>query len=302
MSKTNTNHKVHSIFLFALTIYSTIALLLSGNNVIDMNCLIVKIIAYAVFIFYFLKEVWRHKLDLKRKDPEYNFIIESFWNLNFIFEVAILLSLYKHEKSLIILMISCIIVLISFIFRIVQYIRYSKKRFLFVISIVLIFFLGIFNSDLQKIMTLSLNLISIIFGETLLKEKFKEQIEESKVEYNLIESNFKYNLAILNIGGIIALIVTQATEGIKEWEFFRDYLEKNSFNECSYICTESLYMGIIRYLILAIIYIIYYFIFIDYGKSKKIKDKVFNYFIKKWDLLEKKDIAINENKMNSKES
>ena len=302
MSKTNTNHKVHNIFLVVLTIYSTIALLLSGNNVIDMNCLIVKIIAYAVFIFYFLKEVWRHKLDLKRKDPEYNFIIESFWNLNFIFEVAILLSLYKHEKSLIILMISCIIVLISFIFRIVQYIRYSKKRFLFVISIVLIFFLGIFNSDLQKIMTLSLNLISIIFGETLLKEKFKEQIEESKVEYNLIESNFKYNLAILNIGGIIALIVTQATEGIKEWEFFRDYLEKNSFNECSYICTESLYMGIIRYLILAIIYIIYYFIFIDYGKSKKIKDKVFNYFIKKWDLLEKKDIAINENKMNSKES
>lgn len=295
MSKTNTNYKVHSIFLGVLTLYSIIALFLSVNNVIDMNCLIVKIIAYAVFIFYFFKEAWRHKLDLKRKDPEYNLIIESFWNLNFIFNVAILLSLYKHEKSLCILMISCIIVLISFIFRIVQYIRYSKKRFLFVISILVIFFLGIFNSDLQKIMTLSFNLISIIFGETLLKEKFKEQIEESKVAYNLIESNFKYNLAILNIGGIIALIVTQATEGIKKWKFFIDYLGKNLFTEC-------LYMGIIRYLILAIIYIIYYFIFIDYGKSKKIKDKVFNYFIKKWDLLEKKDIAINENKMNSKES
>lgn len=295
MSKTNTNYKVHSIFLGVLTLYSIIALLLSVKNVIDMNCLIVKLIAYAVFIFYFLKEVWRHKLDLKRKDPEYNLIIESFWNLNFIFNVAILLSLYKYEKSLCILMISCIIVLISFIFRIFQYIKYSKKRFLFVISILLIIFLGIFNSDLQKILTLSLNLISIIFGETLLKEKFKEQIEERKVEYNLIESNFKYNLAILNIGAIISLIVIQATEGIKKCSFFIKYLGKNPYTAC-------LYMGIIRYLILAILYIIYYFIFIDYGKSKKIKDKVFNYFIKKWDLLEKKDIVINENRKNSKES
>lgn len=295
MSKTDMNHKVHNIFLVVLTVYSIIALYLSVNNVIDENCLIVKLISNAVFIFYFLKEVWRHKLDLKRKDQEYNLIIESFWNLNFIFDVVILLSLYKHENSLSLLMISCIIVLISFIFRIVQYIIYSKKRFLFVISILLIIFLGIFNSDLQKIMTLSLNLISIIFGETLLKGKFKEQIEESKVEYNLIKSNFKYSLAILNIGAIIALIVIQATEGIKEWSYFKEYLGINSFTEC-------LYMGIIRYLILAILYLLYYFIYIDYGKSKKIKDKVFNYFIKKWNLLEKKDIELNENKINFKES
>lgn len=302
MSKTNTNHKVHNIFLVGITIYSIIALYLSVNNVIDENCFIVKGISYTVSLFYFLKEGWRHNLDLMRKDPEYNLIIESFWNLNFIFNVVILLSLYKYEKPLNILMISCIIVLISFSFRIFQYIKYSKKRFLFVISISLIIILGIFNSDLQKILTLSLNLISIIFGETLLKEKFKEQIKESKVEYNLIESNFKYNLAILNIGGIIALIVIQATEGIKNWSFFINYLEKNSSTECFYIFTECLYMGIIRYLILAILYIIYYFIFIDYGKSKKIKDKVFNYFIKKWDLLEKKDKVINENRKNSKES
>lgn len=295
MLKTKTNFKKYNIFLIIITVYSLIALLLSLNNLIDENCLIVKIIGYVVILLYFLKEIWRHKLDLKRKDPEYNLIIESFWNLNFIFNVVILLSLYKYEKSLSILMISCIIVLTSFIFRIVQYIIYSKKRFLFVLSILLIIFLGIFNSDLQKIMTLSLNLISIIFGETLLKEKFKEQIEESKVEYNLIESNFKYNLAILNISGIIALIVIQATEGIKKWSFFIKYLGKNLFTEC-------LYMGIIRYSILAILYIIYYFIFIDYGKSKKIKDKVFNYFIKKWDLLEKKDILINEHRLNSKES
>lgn len=273
------------MFLVVLTVYSIIALCLclSVKNVIDENCLIVKIIAYVIISLYFLKEICRNKSDLKRKDPEYNLIIESFWNLNFIFNVVILLSLYKYEKSLSILMISCIVVLISFIFRIVQYIIYSKKRFLFVISILLIIFLGIFNSDLQKIMTLSLNLISIIFGETLLKEKFKGQIEESKVEYNLIESNFKYNLAILNIGAIVALIVIQTTEGIKEWSYFKEYLGINSFTKC-------LYMGIIRYFILAILYLLYYFIFIDYGKSKKIKDKVFNYFIKKWDILEKRDI------------
>lgn len=295
MSKTNTNHKSHCIFLFAITLYSLIVLYLSVKNVIDENCLIIKIIAYVIIALYFLKEICRSKLDLKRRDPEYNLIIESFWNMNFIFNVVILLSLYKYENSLSVLMISCIIVFISFAFRIVQYIIYSKKRFLFVISILLIIFLGIFNSNVQKIMTLSLNLISIKFGETLLKEKFKEQIEECKVEYNLIKSNFKYNLAILNIGAIIALIVIQITEGIKEWSYFKEYLGINSF-------TESLYMGIIRYFILAILYLLYYFIFIDYGKSKKIKDKVFNYFIKKWDLLEKRDIELDENKINSKES
>lgn len=277
------NYKLRDKFLFAITVYSLIALCLSVNNVIDENCLIVKIIAFVIISLYFPKEIWRYKLDLKRKDPEYNLIIESYWNINFIFNVVILLSLYKLEKSLSILMISCIIVLISFIFRIVQYFVYSKKRFLFVISILLIIFFGIFNSDVQKIMTLSLNLISIKFGETLLKEKFKEQIEECKVEYNLIKSNFKYNLAILNIGAIIALIVIQATEGIKDWSYFKEYLGQNSFTEC-------LYMGIIRYIILAILYLLYSFIFIDYEKSKKIKDKVFNYFIKKWDILEKRDM------------
>lgn len=289
------NYKLRDKFLFAITVYSLIVLCLSVNNVIDENCLIVKIIAFVIISLYFPKEIWRYKLDLKRKDPEYNLIIESYWNINFIFNVVILLSLYKLEKSLNILMISCIIVLISFIFRIVQYFVYSKKRFLFVISILLIIFLGIFNSDVQKIMTLSLNLISIKFGETLLKEKFKEQIEECKVEYNLIKSNFKYNLAILNIGAIIALIVIQATEGIKEWSYFKEYLGKNSFTEC-------LYIGIIRYIILAILYLLHSFIFIDYEKSKKIKDKVFNYFIKKWDILEKRDIKLNENKINSIES
>ncbi len=283
MSNTNMNYKLRDKFLFAITVYSLIALCLSVNNVIDENCLIVKIIAFVIISLYFPKEIWRYKLDLKRKDPEYNLIIESYWNINFIFNVVILLSLYKLEKSLNILMISCIIVLISFIFRIVQYFVYSKKRFLFVISILLIIFFGIFNSDVQKIMTLSLNLISIKFGETLLKEKFKEQIEECKVEYNLIKSNFKYNLAILNIGAIIALIVIQATEGIKDWSYFKEYLGQNSFTEC-------LYMGIIRYIILAILYLLYSFIFIDYEKSKKIKDKVFNYFIKKWDILEKRDM------------
>lgn len=88
------------MFLVVLTVYSIIALCLclSVKNVIDENCLIVKIIAYVIISLYFLKEICRNKSDLKRKDPEYNLIIESFWNLNFIFNVVILLSLYKYEK------------------------------------------------------------------------------------------------------------------------------------------------------------------------------------------------------------
>lgn len=271
MSKTNTNYKVHSIFLGVLTLYSIIALLLSVKNVIDMNCLIVKIIAYAVFIFYFLKEVWRHKLDLKRKDPEYNFIIEQIWNLNLLFEVIILVKTFYSNYENIYMTLFCVsigIVLVSTSYNVYNLLKYSKKGITILICLILTFVLGFFNENNQTVLTILTTLMTTVFGRTILKNVFSSQItyyeKNKKIKKEVILDTLEYKLAMVNIIVIFTRLIIVITNFLNSISFI------NELN-----CIEKyLTIGIIRFMILASTYLLFLSKY-----RKKLKERLFNYLM-----------------------
>lgn len=281
-----------NLILAAVTLYSTTTAYFSLRNISCINNLCTKIANIVVLVLYIYKERYRWKNDLKRKKPYYNFLIENLWNISFLFSVLTLLIIYNVEKPCI-LIFSLALVGGSFLLRICQFIKYTNTIFLSSISIVSLFALGFFNDEIQSVLTLSINLISLIFGDIFIKEKFKEQISNSKKDESEINTRIKYNLALVNLGLVCAFIVVKSTEWIKDCRFFKAIVESN-------IIKGGLYIGIIRYAILAFIYMIYYLIFSDYDRRKRIKDYLFNLFIENWDPIEKKNIQLNDKKSNTK--
>lgn len=272
MSKTNTNHKVHNIiFLVVLTLYSLTVLFLSLTNIIDENCLIVKRIAYVFILFYFLKEVWRHKLDLKRKDPEYNFIIEQIWNLNLLFEVIILVKTFYSNYENIYMTLFCVsigIVLVSTSYNVYNLLKYSKKGVTVLICLLLTFFLGLFNENNQTILTVLTTLMTVVFGRTVLKNIFNSQIagyeRENKMKKDYILDKFEYKLAMVNTIVIFAQFIIVITNFINSISFI------NELN-----CIEKyLTIGIIRFMILASTYILFLSKY-----REKLKERLFNYLM-----------------------
>lgn len=282
-----------NLILAAVTLYSTTIAYFSMRNMSCINNLWIKIANVVVIVLYICKERYRCKNDLKRKNPYYNFLIENLWNISFLFIVLTLLIIYNVEKPLFILIFSLSLLVVggSFLLRICQFIKYTNTIFLSSISIVSLFALGFFNDEIQSVLTLSINLISLIFGDVFIKEKFKEQISNSKKDEGEINTRIKYNLALVNLGLVCAFIVVKSTEWIKGCCFFK-----------TNIIQGGLYIGIIRYAILALIYIIYYLIFSDYDRRKRIKDYIFNLFIENWDPIEKKNIQLNDKKRNTKKN
>lgn len=271
MSKTNTNHKVHNIILVVLTVYSIIALCLSLMNKIDENCLIVKRIAYVLILFYFLKEVWRHKLDLKRKDPEYNFKIEQIWNLNLLFEVIILVkTFYSNYENIYMTLffVSIIIVLVSTFYNVYNLLKYSKKGVIILICLLLTFVLGLFNENNQTVLTIITTLMTAVFGRTVLKNVFSSQItyyeKNKKIEKDVILDTLEYKLAMVNIIVIFNRLIVVITN-------FLNYI--SFINELN--CIEKyLTIGIIRFMILASTYLLFLSKY-----REKLKEWLFNYLM-----------------------
>lgn len=272
MSKINTNHKVHNIiFLVVLTVYSLTVLFLSLTNIIDENCLIVKRIAYVFILFYFLKEVWRHILDLKRKDPEYNFIIEQIWNLNLLFEVIILVKTFYSNYENIYMTLFCVsigIVLVSTSYNVYNLLKYSKKGVTVLICLLLTFFLGLFNENNQTILTILTTLMTVVFGRTVLKNIFNSQIagygRDNKMKKDYILDKFEYKLAMVNTIVIFAQFIIVITNFINSISFI------NELN-----CIEKyLTIGIIRFMILASTYLLFLSKY-----REKLKERLFNYFM-----------------------
>ena len=291
MSQTNTNHKVHNIFLVVLTVYSiiTLCLCLFVKNVIDENCLIVKIIAYAVFLFYFLKEIWRHKLDLKRKDPEYNFIIEQIWNLNLLFEVIILVKTFysNYENIYVTLFLaSIIIVSVSTFYNVYNLLKYSKKGLTILICLLLTFVLGLFNENNQTVLTILTTLMTAVFGRTILKNVFSSQItyyeKNKKIKKEVILDTLEYKLAMVNIIVIFTRLIIVITNFLNSISFI------NELN-----CIEKyLTIGIIRFMILASTYLLFLSKY-----RKKLKERLFNYLmnLKIKTVIHKQNIICNYN-------
>lgn len=259
------------IFLVVLTVYSLTVLFLSLTNIIDENCLIVKRIAYVFILFYFLKEVWRHILDLKRKDPEYNFIIEQIWNLNLLFEVIILVKTFYSNYENIYMTLFCVsigIVLVSTSYNVYNLLKYSKKGVTVLICLLLTFFLGLFNENNQTILTILTTLMTVVFGRTVLKNIFNSQIagygRDNKMKKDYILDKFEYKLAMVNTIVIFAQFIIVITNFINSISFI------NELN-----CIEKyLTIGIIRFMILASTYLLFLSKY-----REKLKERLFNYFM-----------------------
>lgn len=294
MSKKQFNYRLWNIILAIITIYSMTIFYLSMREISCINNFFIKFFNFVTILLFIYKEKVRRKYALEKNDPHYNFMIENFWNISFLFIVASFLKMYNCENLSFIFILSLAFVSFSFIFRVWQFIKYTNTILLSSVSIISVLALGYFNDEIQGFLTLIINLISIIFGDIFLKEKFKEQISNSKKDEGEINTRIKYNLALINIGLVCAFTVVKSTEWIKKICLYKTVVESD-------IIKGGLYIGIIRYAILALIYLIYYIIFSDYDRSKRIKDYLFNLFIENWDPIEKKDKQLNEKNRNEKE-
>lgn len=283
MSKKPCKFLLWNIILTVVTLYSISITYIPLRNIPCINKSCIKMLNIFVIVLYICKERYRCNYDLKRKDPYYNFLIENLWNISFLFSVVSLIKISNFENPMFIFGFSLLLVVISFILRICQFIKYTNTILLSSISIISVFALGFYNDEIKSVLTLSINLISIIFGDVFIKEKFKEQINNSKKNEGEINKKIKYNLALVNLGLVFAFIIVKSTEWIKCCCFFKTIIESN-------IIKGGLYIGIIRYAILALIYMIYYLVFSDYDRAKRIKNYLFNLFIENWDPIEKKNI------------
>lgn len=129
-----------------------------------------------------------------------------------------------------------------------------------------------FIKDNQEIITIVTTLITAVFGRIVLKNIFANEIEEHKKKGTMSEGatldRLEYRIALANIQLLIAQIVIFVTESIRDKCVYKRILEKLA------VC-DSLFIGIIRFVILTIIYI-----FFVYKCGKNFKKKVFNFLIK----------------------
>lgn len=141
MSKKQFNYRLWNIILAIITIYSTTIFYLSMHEVLSINNLFVKILNFGTIIFFIYKEKLRCKYALEKIDPYYNFMIENFWNISFLFIIASFLKIYNYENSFFIFILSLIFVGLSFIFRVWQFIKYTNTILLSFFLFYLLLFL-----------------------------------------------------------------------------------------------------------------------------------------------------------------
>lgn len=267
MSKNNYTNRKHSIIIIISTMISLFCLYLSVTNKIDKSNLIAKYMSISIIIEYFIVWFWRWKSGLYKKDPDYNFVIEHFWNLNLLFAVITLMkTFYSNNENIYksLYYFSIFIVLGSTIIRIHELIKYSKNGKIFIICLFLTIFLGTGDEKIQVILTLATTLLMIFFGEIVIKKFFSEQIisyeKHADVKNDSILEDLEYKFALICMLIIFIQIVVAITGFLKEIS-------------CT-IGLKGIYrilmIGITRFSILGILYIRYRF-----KDRQKIKEKIF---------------------------
>lgn len=272
MSINNNTNRKHSIIIIISSIISLLCLYLSVTNQIDESDLIVKYISISIIIEYLIVWIWRLKSGLNKKDPDYNFVIEHFWNLNLLFSVITLMKTFysKNEKIYMSLYyFSIVIVLGSTIFRIYELIKYSKNGKILIYCLFLTIFLGTGDEKIQVILTLATTLLMIFFGEIVIKKFFSEQIisyeKHAGVKHDSILEDLEYKFALICMLIIFIQIVVANT----------GFLKGISFKIGLKGIYRILMIGITRFSILGILYIRYRF-----KDRQKIKEKIFKSLLK----------------------
>lgn len=226
-------------------------------------------ICIIVFILYVLKEFFRIKWNLLEKEPKRTFTRELFADVALLTNIIILIVLNKSYDSTKLIIYAGCLWGILFVLKFIQVLLYSKDIKLFFISTIVVFGLGLFNEKNQAIITIVTTLISTVFGRTVLKKFFKSNIAEyeknNKMKQDTIIDRLEYKLASINITIIFAQIIIWIT---------------NSLNCVNFIenlnCIEKyIIMGIIRFIILASIYVCS---LTKYGK--KLKDVLFKTLVR----------------------
>lgn len=260
------------IVLITSLIISLICVSLSYFNVIDENFLIIKKVCGFIVLAYFLVKICMLIFGINKSNPDCNFIIDQIWNINLLFAVITLMKTFYWNNENIYMSLYCasiIVVIASTGFSIYNLYSYSKNGITIIACLFLTLFLGLLNEESQTIITIVTTLISTVFGRTVLKNIFKSQIVEfekdKKMKQDVIIDKLEYNLAMINIIIIFAQIIIWLTNFLNCIDFIEDL-------KC---LDKYIIMGIIRFMILAMTYILFL------AKSgKKLKERLFGFLIR----------------------
>lgn len=129
-----------------------------------------------------------------------------------------------------------------------------------------------FIKNNQEIITIATTLITVVFGRIVLKNIFANEIYGYKKKSTMSEGatldRLEYRIAMANIQLIVAQIIIFLTESIRDKCAYEWILKKLA------VC-DSLFIGLIRLVILTLIYI-----FFVSKCGKNFKEKVFDFLIK----------------------
>lgn len=129
-----------------------------------------------------------------------------------------------------------------------------------------------FIKDNQEIITIATTLITAVFGRIVLKNVFANEIDGYKKKSTMSEGatldRLEHRISMANIQLLAHKIIIFLTEGFRHKCAYKWILEK--FTVC-----DSLFIGLIRFVILTLIYI-----FFVSKCGKNFKEKVFNLLIK----------------------
>lgn len=261
-------HFILVLFVTLITLFECV--------LIKCKCMVSSTVISLIFGFtsvtYIVKEILRIKWDLMIKDPMQTFAIEIVGDFLLLVNILIFIKINKFNDSNNLVIYACILWIVVFVLKFIEFIRCykDKMKLLFFIAIYLV--LSSFNEENQEIITIATTLITAVFGRIVLKNIFANEIEEHKKKGTMSEeetfNRLEYRIAMANIQLLIAQIVIFLTEGFRNKCAYKWMLEKLA------VC-DSFFIGLIRLVILTLIYI-----FFVSKCGKNFKEKVFNFFIK----------------------
>lgn len=202
------------------------------------------------------------------------FAIEIVGDFLLLVNILIFIKINKFNDGNNLVIYACIFWIVLFAIKFIQFIKSicckDREKFLFFTAIYLA--LSMFSKKNQEIITIAMTLITAIFGRIVLKNIFANEIEEHKKNKEMQEGatldRLEYRIAMANIQLLVAQIVIFLTEGFRDKCAYKRILEKLA------VC-DSFFIGLIRLVILTLIYI-----FFVSKCGKNFKEKVFNFLIR----------------------
>ena len=264
---------IHFILLLFVTLISLFECALIGCKCM-VSSTVISLISCGAYVTYIIKDILRIKWCLMIKEPMQTFAIEIVGDLLLLVNILIFIKINKFNDSNNLVIYACILWIALFLIKFIQFIKsidhQDREKFIFFIAIFIA--LSSFSKDNQEIITIVTTLITVVFGRIVLKNIFANEIDGYKKKSTMSEGamldRLEYRIAMANIQLIVAQIIIFLTESIRDKCAYKWILRK-------LLVCDSLFIGLIRFVILTIIYI-----FFVSKCGKNFKEKVFNILIK----------------------